>query len=63
VHGRRRGHPELDLSVPEFTLLLVLCEYRGRVQTRAELLKRAWGKSVTVSMRTVDTTIRRLRAN
>ena len=52
---------ELDLTLLEFKLLLALYEHRDRVQTRAELLARAWGVGVSITTRTVDTHVKRLR--
>lgn len=52
---------ELDLTLLEFKLLLALCENRDRVQTRADLLERAWGVGVSITTRTVDTHVKRLR--
>jgi two-component system, OmpR family, phosphate regulon response regulator PhoB len=52
---------ELDLTLLEFKLLLTLYENRDRVQTRAELLERAWGMGVSITTRTVDTHVKRLR--
>jgi two-component system phosphate regulon response regulator PhoB len=52
---------ELDLTLLEFKLLLALYEHRDRVQTRVELLARAWGVGVSITTRTVDTHIKRLR--
>jgi two-component system phosphate regulon response regulator PhoB len=55
------GDEELDLTLLEFKLLLTLYENRDRVQTRAELLDRAWGSGVSITTRTVDTHVKRLR--
>jgi len=52
---------EVDLTQLELKLLLALYEGRERVQTRADLLGRAWGLDVSISTRTVDTHIKRLR--
>ena len=52
---------EIDLTLLEFKLLLTLYENRDRVQTRAELLERAWGGGVSITTRTVDTHVKRLR--
>ena len=52
---------ELDLTLLEFKLLLALYEHRDRVQTRVDLLSRAWGVGVSITTRTVDTHIKRLR--
>ena len=52
---------EVELTLLEFKLLLALYENRDRVQTRAELLERAWGVGVSITTRTVDTHVKRLR--
>jgi two-component system phosphate regulon response regulator PhoB len=52
---------EVDLTLLEFKLLLALYESRDRVQTRADLLERAWGAGVSITTRTVDTHVKRLR--
>ena len=52
---------ELDLTLLEFKLLVTLYENRDRVQSRAELLDRAWGMGVSITTRTVDTHVKRLR--
>ncbi len=52
---------EIELTLLEFKLLLTLYENRDRVQTRADLLERAWGGGVSITTRTVDTHVKRLR--
>jgi two-component system, OmpR family, phosphate regulon response regulator PhoB len=52
---------EIDLTLLEFKLLMALYESRDRVQSRAELLERAWGGGVSITTRTVDTHVKRLR--
>jgi two-component system phosphate regulon response regulator PhoB len=52
---------EIDLTLLERKLLLALVENKERVQTRADLLERAWGGDVSITTRTVDTHIKRLR--
>jgi two-component system, OmpR family, phosphate regulon response regulator PhoB len=52
---------ELLLTALEFRLLLALYERRGRVQTRDQLLAGAWEDGITVTERTVDTHVTRLR--
>jgi len=51
----------VGLTATEFRLLRVLLERRGRVQTRARLLRDVWGYDDDVDSRTVDTHVRRLR--
>jgi DNA-binding response OmpR family regulator len=50
-----------QLTPTEFRLLYTLAQDRGRVLTRGEVLKRAWGKPPTTKGRTVDGCIRQLR--
>jgi two-component system phosphate regulon response regulator PhoB len=52
---------ELVLTTTEFKLLLTLAERIGRVQSRDQLLKTAWGVAHIGDTRTVDTHITRLR--
>jgi len=51
----------IDLTATEFKLLTFLAQRRGRVQSRAQLLRDVWEYDSTVDTRTVDTHIRRLR--
>ena len=52
---------ELVLTTTEFKLLLTLAERLGRVQSRDQLLKTAWGIAHIGDTRTVDTHMTRLR--
>jgi two-component system phosphate regulon response regulator PhoB len=52
---------EIDLTLLEFKLLLALYENRERVQTRGALLDGVWGMDVSITTRTVDTHVKRLR--
>ncbi len=52
---------EVALTATEFRLLRLLLERRGRVQSRAQLLRDVWDYTGDVDSRTVDTHIRRLR--
>ena len=52
---------EVALTATEFRLLRILLERRGRVQTRARLLRDVWGYAEDTDSRTVDTHVRRLR--
>jgi DNA-binding response OmpR family regulator len=53
---------EIDLSPLEFDLLDTLAGRRGRLVSRAELLKEVWGYRSNIESRTVDTHIAKLRA-
>jgi two-component system, OmpR family, phosphate regulon response regulator PhoB len=52
---------EVELTLLEWKLLLALYENRDRVQTRGALLDGVWGADVTITTRTVDTHVKRLR--
>jgi len=52
---------EVELTLLEFKLLLALYENRDRVQTRGALLDGVWGMDVSITTRTVDTHVKRLR--
>jgi two-component system phosphate regulon response regulator PhoB len=61
AHRLEVGGEEVPLTATEFSLLRVLMERAGRVQSRGQLLADVWGYSDDVDSRTVDTHIRRLR--
>jgi DNA-binding response OmpR family regulator len=50
-----------QLTQQEFSLLRFLCQNRGRVYSREQLLERVWGVDYYGSSRTVDIHVRRLR--
>lgn len=52
----------VSLTAKEFALLAYLCERRGKVVSREELLRRVWGNRYEGGARTVDIHVRRLRA-
>lgn len=52
---------EVELTLLEFKLLLSLLENRERVQTRSALLDGVWGMDSSITTRTVDTHVKRLR--
>jgi DNA-binding response OmpR family regulator len=52
----------VELTQQEFALLAFLCQHRGRVFTRQQLLERVWGVDFYGGSRTVDIHVRRLRA-
>lgn len=53
---------EVDLTPLEFGVLALLVSRKGRYQSRDALLREVWGIEAEVTTRTVDTTIKRLRA-
>ena len=55
------GDQPVDLTAKEFGLLQSLMSRPGRVLTREQLLEELWGSDVTVTHRTVDTHLKRLR--
>lgn len=52
---------EVELTTKEFELLATLMKRPGRVLTREQLLDTVWGHDVSVTLRTIDTHVRRLR--
>ncbi len=61
AHRAWVGGDEVALTATEFRLLRLLVERRGRVQSRAQLLRDVWDYTEDVDSRTVDTHVRRLR--
>jgi DNA-binding response OmpR family regulator len=57
----RRGDVELPLRPKEFDLLAALIRHRGRVVSRAELLREVWGYTSDTQSRTVETHLASLR--
>jgi DNA-binding response OmpR family regulator len=57
----RRGDAELPLRPKEFDLLAALVRHRGRVVSRAELLREVWGYTSDSQSRTVETHLASLR--
>ena len=53
---------EIELTAKEFELFKYLAERNGRIQTREVLLEQVWGYNNSVTTRTVDTHIKRLRS-
>ena len=51
----------VQLTQQEFSLLRFLCQNRGRVFSRQQLLERVWGVDYYGGSRTVDIHVRRLR--
>jgi two-component system phosphate regulon response regulator PhoB len=52
---------EISLTAKEFQLLVALMGRPGRVMTRERLLDEVWGSDITVTSRTIDTHLKRLR--
>ena len=52
---------ENTLTAKEFQLLVALMGRPGRVMTRERLLDEVWGSDITVTSRTIDTHLKRLR--
>ena len=52
---------EIDLTAKEFGLLAALMSRPGRVLSREKLLEEVWGSDISVTHRTVDTHLKRLR--
>jgi len=61
THQAFHGDTEIDLTPREFELLAILMRYPGKVLTREQLLKQAWGWEYLVETKTVDTHVKRLR--
>jgi two-component system phosphate regulon response regulator PhoB len=60
-HRCRVEEEDVKLTAKEFELLRVLMERPGRVLTRDRLLDQVWGSDITVTTRTIDTHLKRLR--
>jgi DNA-binding response OmpR family regulator len=57
----RLGSREIELTAHEFELLYVLASNRGIVFTREALVQRVWGEDTHITVRSVDTLVKRLR--
>jgi DNA-binding response OmpR family regulator len=57
----RRGGKVLELRPKEFDLLAALVRQRGRVVSRANLLREVWGYAAGTQSRTVETHLAALR--
>ena len=57
---RRDGIP-VELTYKEFELLMLLCEYRGTVLTRDDILHAVWDYDFAGETRTVDMHVKTLR--
>ncbi len=60
-HRVRVKQQEITLTATEFKLLEYLLKSQGRVLTRDLLLDKVWGYDASVTTRTVDTHVKRLR--
>ena len=52
---------DIRLTAKEFRLLAALMRRPGHVLSRERLLENAWGSDITVTLRTIDTHLKRLR--
>ena len=57
----RRGEMEIALRPKEFDLLAALLRHRGKVASRADLLREVWGYATGTESRTVETHLAALR--
>ena len=57
----RLGEREIELTAHEFELLYVLASNRGIVFSRDALVQRVWGEGTHITVRSVDTLVKRLR--
>jgi len=55
------GGQPVDLTAKEFGLLTALMSRPGRVLSREQLLEEVWGSEISVTLRTIDTHLKRLR--
>ena len=60
-HEAHFGEAEIDLTPREFELLACLMRHAGKVLSREQLLRQAWGWQYVVETKTVDTHVKRLR--
>jgi len=60
-HRCTAGGREVALTAKEFDLLEQLMRRPGRVMTREQLIDLVWGEDITVTTRTIDTHLKRLR--
>jgi DNA-binding response OmpR family regulator len=57
----RLGDRDIELTAHEFELLYVLVSNRGIVFSREALVQRVWGEDTHITVRSVDTLVKRLR--
>ncbi len=60
-HSVHRGKREISLTTTEFTFLLHLARNRGRVVSRAELVRHVWGDAGSTYSNIIDVYASRLR--
>ncbi|MCL2883131.1 MAG: response regulator transcription factor [Coriobacteriia bacterium] len=61
THMATGAHGLIDLTPREFELLAALMRFAGKVLSRDQLLRDAWGWEYLVETKTVDTHVKRLR--
>ena len=61
AHTAVFGKTPIDLTPREFELLATLMRHAGKVLSRDQLLRQAWGWEYLVETKTVDTHVKRLR--
>ncbi|MCL1890502.1 MAG: response regulator transcription factor [Coriobacteriia bacterium] len=61
THVASHGDDIIDLTPREFELLAALMRHAGKVLSRDQLLRDAWGWEYLVETKTVDTHVKRLR--
>ena len=61
AHTATGEHGGIDLTPREFELLAALMKHAGKVVSREDLLRDAWGWEYLTETKTVDTHIKRLR--
>ena len=61
AHTAVYGDTLIDLTPREFELLATLMRHAGKVLSRDQLLRQAWGWEYLVETKTVDTHVKRLR--
>ena len=61
AHRCTVAEQEIELTAKEFDLLATLMMRPGQVRTREQLIEAVWGSDFSVSSRTIDTHLKRLR--
>lgn len=60
-HSVKVNGNEIELTLKEFEILLILCQNQGKVVKRDDLLDKVWGYEYFGDSRTIDVHIRHLR--